>query len=125
MARHLLTLDLQDHPETIAAYRAVHAPAGIWPEIPAGIREVGIAEMEIYLQGSRLCMVLEAPEGWDFSSAMARLATLPRQAAWEAHVSQFQKAEPGSACAEKWRRMERVFRLSDVLAGVAPEHPAP
>ena len=45
----------------------------------------------------------------DFDRDMARLATLPRQAEWEAYVSQFQGCSADARSDEKWRRMERVF----------------
>lgn len=47
--RYCQTLDLRNSPELIAEYRKRHGKTEIWPEILAGIREVGILEMEIYL----------------------------------------------------------------------------
>ncbi|MDE6316600.1 MAG: L-rhamnose mutarotase, partial [Muribaculaceae bacterium] len=47
----------------------------------------------------------------DRDAAMARLATLPRQAEWEEFVGQFQQCEPGSTSAGKWREMTRIFSL--------------
>ena len=40
--RYCQTLDLRDSPELIAEYRKRHSQAEAWPEILAGIREVGI-----------------------------------------------------------------------------------
>ena len=48
------TLELRDDPKLIAEYRRRHSRETIWPEIPAGIREAGILEMEIYLLDTRL-----------------------------------------------------------------------
>ena len=56
--RYCQTLDLRDSPELIAEYRKRHSQAEAWPEILAGIREVGILEMEIYILGTRLFMIL-------------------------------------------------------------------
>jgi L-rhamnose mutarotase len=42
---------------------------------------------------------------------MARLATLPRQAEWEAFVSKFQGCPAEARSDEKWQPMERMFRL--------------
>ena len=47
--RYCRTLDLRDDPKLIAEYRRRHSQAEIWPEVIAGIREVGILEMEIYM----------------------------------------------------------------------------
>ena len=109
--RYALTLDLREDPELIREYRRVHSPEGGWPEIAQGIRAVGILDMEIYLEGSRLFMIIETPADFDFEARMALLATLPRQAEWEAFVSRFQQSSPGATSAEKWRPMERIFKL--------------
>ena len=45
--RYCQTLSLRDNPELIAAYKKAHSKEEAWPEIRAGIREVGILEMEI------------------------------------------------------------------------------
>ena len=50
--RYCQTLDLRDSPELIAEYRKRHSQAEAWPEILAGIREVGILEMEIFQQAA-------------------------------------------------------------------------
>ena len=55
------TLELRDDPQLIAEYRRRHSRGAIWPEILAGIREVGILEMEIYLLDTRLFMIVEVP----------------------------------------------------------------
>ena len=84
--RYCQTMDLKDNPELIAEYVKRHSEAEAWPEIRAGIREVGILEMEIYILGTRLFMIVETPLDFDWETAMARLATLPRQAEWEAYI---------------------------------------
>ncbi len=109
--RFCQTLDLRDNPQLIAEYRRRHQPDSVWPEILKGIREVGILEMEIYILGTRLFMIVDAPEDFNWDDAMARLATLPRQAEWEAYMSEFQQAEPGQSSDEKWQMMERMFHL--------------
>ena len=73
--RYCQTLDLRDSPELIAEYRKRHSQAEAWPEILAGIREVGILEMEIYILGTRLFMIVETPVDFDWDTAMARLNT--------------------------------------------------
>ena len=105
------TMDLKDNPELIAEYVKRHSEAEAWPEIRAGIREVGILEMEIYILGTRLFMIVETPLDFDWETAMARLATLPRQAEWEAYMSIFQQADATATSAEKWQLMDRMFYL--------------
>ena len=98
--RYCQTMDLKDNPELIAEYVKRHSEAEAWPEIRAGIREVGILEMEIYILGTRLFMIVETPLDFDWETAMARLATLPRQAEWEAYMSIFQQADATATSAE-------------------------
>lgn len=109
--RYCQTMDLKDNPELIAEYVKRHSEAEAWPEIRAGIREVGILEMEIYILGTRLFMIVETPLDFDWETAMARLATLPRQAEWEAYMSIFQQADATATSAEKWQLTDRMFYL--------------
>lgn len=107
--RYCQTLELRDDPALIGEYRRRHAE--VWPEIQAGIREVGILDMDMYIFGRRVFMIVETPVDFDWDAAMARLATLPRQQEWEDYMSVFQAAEPGQSSAEKWNLMERIFHL--------------
>ena len=109
--RYCQTLDLRDNPELIAEYRRRHSQEHIWKEVPEGIREVGILEMEIYLLGTRLFMIVETPLDFDWDTAMARLGTLPRQAEWEDYMAEFQLVKAGLSSAEKWQMMDRIFHL--------------
>ena len=109
--RFCQTLDLKDNPELIAEYRRRHSEGEAWSEILDGIREVGILEMEIYIVGTRLFMIVETPVDFNWSEAMTRLSTLPRQQEWEDSMSLYQQSAPGSSSGEKWRMMERIFHL--------------
>ena len=109
--RYCQTMDLRDNPELIRKYKEAHDPDHFWDEIKAGIRQVGILEMEIYILGTRLFMIVETPLDFDWDKAMLQLATLPRQAEWEACVAQFQQCNENATSDEKWRLMERMFYL--------------
>ena len=109
--RYVRTLEVCDDPELLAKYVHYHSRDYIWPEILEGIKAVGILEMDIYMLGTRMVMILEVPADLDFEAAMARLATLPRQQEWEDHVAAMQKSRPGCTSTEKWRPMERIFHL--------------
>ena len=109
--RYCQTLDLKDDPELIAEYVERHSEAKHWPEINEGIRSAGILEMEIYLIGTRLFMIVETAMDFDWDTAFARLATLPRQAEWEEYMSVFQVSQPGASSAEKWQLMDKIFWL--------------
>jgi L-rhamnose mutarotase len=109
--RYCQTLELKDVPELIQEYIMFHSQAYAWPEIREGIRSVGILEMEIYISGNRLFMIVETPLDFDWDKAMAELATLPLQKEWEDYMAVFQLCKPGATSAEKWKMMERIFYL--------------
>jgi L-rhamnose mutarotase len=109
--RYCQTLSLKDNLELIAEYRKRHSQGEVWPETLAAIREVGILEMEIYILGTRLFMIVETPLDFEWDTAMARMATLPRQEEWEAYMAIFQQADAGASSAEKWQLMDRMFYL--------------
>ena len=67
--------------------------------------------MEIYIHDNKLFMIVETPLDFEWDTAMARLATLPRQAEWEDYVAMFQQCEKGSSSDQKWQPMERIFHL--------------
>lgn len=109
--RFVQTLELKSNEEARREYIKWHSEEFNWKEIRDGIREVGILEMEIYILGNMLVMIVDAPLDFDWDTAMARLATLPRQAEWEAFVSQFQGCSADATSDEKWQMMERMFYL--------------
>lgn len=109
MKRYCQTLDLYNDKELIETYVEEHAH--VWEEVKAGIREVGIVDMQIYIYENRLFMIMDTTDDFDMERDYARLATLPRQAEWEAHMAKYQKATPGQAANEKWIPMKRIFKL--------------
>jgi L-rhamnose mutarotase len=107
MKRFCQTLTLVDDGEMIEKYCEVHAH--VWPEIIEGQRQVGILSMQIYRHGRQLFMIMDTVDDFDFERDMARLAGLPRQAEWEAYVSQFQGCAADASSAEKWQLMDKIF----------------
>lgn len=111
MKRYCKTLKLEDNPELIEAYKKVHAPGAVWPEIMQGMKEVGILDMEIYIHGNLLFMVMDTVPGFDHEKAMKELAAKPRQTEWETFVSQFQQTSTDATADEKWQLTERIFKM--------------
>ena len=107
MKRFCQTLTLVNDEKKIAEYCKAHAH--VWPEIIAGQRQVGIIDMQIYRKGRDLFMICDTVDEFDWERDMARLATLPRQAEWEAYVAQFQGCDPDAPSSAKWQLMERIF----------------
>ena len=109
--RFCKTLTLEDDPQLITDYKKVHAPDAVWPEITQGMIDVGILDMEIYIIGTRLFMIMDTVPDFDHEGAMAELANKPRQSEWEAYVSRFQRTSSEASADEKWQLMERIYKL--------------
>lgn len=107
--RYVQILDIVNDPDLIKKYCHCHSQEVFWPEITAGQREVGILEMEIYRRENHLVMIVETVADFDWEKAMAKLATLPRQAEWEAFVAAYQGCDPYAKSEEKWQMTERIF----------------
>ncbi len=110
--RYCKTLDLKDDPKLIDEYKRLHAPGAEWPEIIEGMKQVGIIDMEIYIDGTKLFMIMDTYNDFDHDTAMTQLAKLPRQFEWEALVSKYQKTSPDFSAQEKWKMIERIFKMN-------------
>jgi L-rhamnose mutarotase len=109
MIRHVLTVDLKDDPAAIESYKAHHER--VWPEVVRSLQRAGIREMEVYMLGRRLVMVVDT-DGRDFRRCFAaHVASSPRVAEWEALMKSLQQPPPGGRPGEWWALMEPVFRL--------------
>jgi len=111
MKRFCLTLDLKDDPKLIAEYRRYHEK--IWPEITRSIKNSGIQDMEIYLLGTRMCMIMEVNESFSFEAKAKADQLNPKVQDWERLLGTFQKLLPQANPGEKWLLMERAFKLED------------
>jgi L-rhamnose mutarotase len=109
--RYCLTLDLKDDPQLIAEYKKYHEQ--IWPEITASIRESGIDDMEIYLLGKRMFMIMEVNDAFSFEKKAKADRANPKVQEWEQLMWTFQQALPQAGTGEKWLRMERIFKLDE------------
>jgi len=106
------TLMLKDDPAVIAAYKAHHA--NIWPEVAEGLRAIGITQMQIWLLGRRLFMLMETVDDFDPGSDFPRYeAGHPRRAEWQRLMESLQEPVPEAKPGEWWAAMEEVFRLND------------
>lgn len=107
--RYCLTLDLKDDPVLIAEYKKYHQK--IWPEITKSIKDAGIEDMEIYLLGTRMFMIMEVNDTFTFEAKARADQENPKVQEWEQLMWKFQQALPRSKPGEKWLRMERIFKL--------------
>lgn len=109
MKRYCLALDLKDDPKLIAEYKRYHQK--IWPEITRSIRDAGIENMEIYLHGTRMFMIMEVNEKFSFEAKKRADELNPKVQEWETLMWRFQQSLPQAKPGEKWLLMERIFSL--------------
>ena len=107
--RYCLALDLKDDPGLIAEYKRYHEK--IWPEITRSILDAGVENLEIYLLGTRLFMILEAGPAFSFAAKAEMDRVNPKVREWEELMWRFQKPLPEAKPGEKWVLMERIFTL--------------
>ncbi len=108
--RYCLALDLKDDPALIAEYKRYHEK--IWPEIQKSIVDSGIENMEIYILGNRLFMVMETDENFSFDAKSATDRENPMVQEWERLMWKYQQALPQAKPGEKWTLMEKIFSLN-------------
>lgn len=108
--RYCLTLDLKNDPKLIAEYKRYHEE--VWPEILQAIRGSGIEDMEIYLLGTRMFMIMEVNESFSFEAKRKADEADPKTQEWEALMWKYQQALPQAKPGEKWLKMERIFNLA-------------
>lgn len=106
-------MELRNNAVLIEEYKKKHAKGAAWPEITQGMKEVGIIDMEIYLLGTKLFMIMDTVANFDHDKAMAKLAQKPRQSEWEAYMSQFQVSSSGATAGQKWQLMERIYKMNE------------
>ncbi|WYZ19227.1 L-rhamnose mutarotase [Flavobacterium soyae] len=104
-------MELLNDAALIETYKKAHAKGAAWPEITQGMKEVGIIDMEIYLMGTRLFMIMDTVADFNHDKAMQELAAKPRQSEWEAHMAQFQDTSAEATANQKWQLMERIYEM--------------
>ena len=107
--RYCLTLDLKDDPKLIAEYKRHHEK--IWSEITKSTHDAGIMDLEIYLLGTRMFMVMEVDERFSFEAKAKADRQDPKVQEWEELMWKFQEPLPNTKPSEKWMLMERIFQL--------------
>jgi L-rhamnose mutarotase len=108
--RFCFTLDLNGDADLIAEYKRYHRK--IWPEIEKSIRESGIENMEIYLHGTRMFMMMEVSDDFSLEKKAEADRRNPKVREWEELMWKFQRPLPDAKPGEKWLLMERIFELN-------------
>jgi L-rhamnose mutarotase len=106
----VLTVNLTDDPEIIERYRRYHRD--VWPEVQESLRRAGVEQMDIYLLGRRLVMIVKMRDGLDYRDAFkAHAASTPRVVQWEQLMKSLQEPVPDAPAGEWWAVMESVFHM--------------
>ena len=111
MKRYSLALDLKNDPQLIEEYRQYHQK--VWPEIIKSIEEAGIQDLEIYLTGNRLFMIMETDNEFSLAKKSQMDDKNSKVQEWEALMWRYQQALPLSQANEKWRVMDLIFSLKN------------
>lgn len=106
-------LDLKDDPTLIAQYKAWHAPGAVPAAVNKSIRDAGIDELEIFLAGNRMFMILTPGPNFDPAAKAKADAANPAVQDWETLTWGFQQALPFAAPGEKWVLLDRIYALSE------------
>lgn len=109
--RYCFALDLKDDPIKIAEYVHWHKPENARQKITDSIRNSGIENMEIYLTGNRLLMVVDVNEHFNPEEKAAADKANPDVKAWEELMNNYQQSLPWAATGEKWVKMDLIYSL--------------
>jgi len=109
--KYHLACDLKNDPALIEKYKEYHAPGNAWPEITKSIKDAGIVDMQIFLTGNRLFMIMEVDDSFDPEKKAAMDAGNPKVQEWEKLMDTFQQYIPWAENGEKWVMMEQIFKL--------------
>ena len=109
MQKFCLTLDLKNDPQLIKEYIEYHK--NVWSEILSNIRLSGINQMEMYCLGTRLFMIIEADDEFDFDKKATLDQANQKVQDWETLMWKYQQSLPGSKPGEKWVVMDKIFTL--------------
>jgi L-rhamnose mutarotase len=120
--RRCFAVDLHGDADQIARYRAWHRAGGPPMAVTAAIRADDVRQLEIWLVGDRMFMILEQGEAYDAQAKAARDAANPDVQAWDALMRTFQKPLP-FAPDQTWVEMERIYALSEQPASDSEASP--
>lgn len=110
--RRCFAVDLHDDADQIARYREWHRAGGPPAAVTEAIRTDDVRELQIWLIGDRMFMILEQGDAYDPAAKLARDAANPDVQAWDALMRTFQKPLP-FAPDQTWVEMTRIYALSE------------
>lgn len=106
--RFVWTLLLEDDDELMAEYKNVHSIGQAWPQITKNMKQVGVKDMEIYLNSNRAILIMDTCPEFDLEKVGPVWQNLPQENEWQEYVSKFQRINPESSIQEKWLDMNKI-----------------
>lgn len=111
MKKYCFALDLINDVNLISAYKKHHK--NVWPEILKSITDAAIEDLEIYLVGNRLFMIMKVNDSFSFDKKNKMDVNNLKVQEWEALMWKYQQALPIANQGEKWLLMEKIFELKN------------
>jgi L-rhamnose mutarotase len=122
--RHVFAVNLKDDPGIVETYKQHHRD--VWPEVQASLRRVGVQQMDIYLLGRRLVMVVEMRNGLDYRAAFkSHASSSERVVEWERLMKSLQEPPAEARAGEWWAFMDPVFHLEQGTEAPGSTEPLP
>jgi L-rhamnose mutarotase len=113
--RYCFAVDLKEDVAAIDSYKHWHRPGGPPAAVTRSLREAGIAELDIYLIGNRLFMVMDSEPDSPAASRSVDHSDALHVQAWETLMGELQQELPFPVTGShtgKWRRMEHIYSLA-------------
>jgi L-rhamnose mutarotase len=120
MRQFAFALDLKDDPALIAQYEEWHRPDRIWPGVLSSLRSSGLKEVKIFRTGTRLFLLMEAPDDFSLQAKAASDAVNPEVQCWERLMWEYQLPLPWAQPGQKWVAMSPIFSLQQCPAPECP-----
>ena len=109
---YVLTCNLKNDPELIAQYKHLHNE-GMWPEVKKTFEASGAKSVRIYIQDTRLVLIISLPESVSMDDFQEKYNTTApdKIKEWDALMASFQQAPPGGEPNGTWVAMELMFEF--------------
>ncbi len=111
--KYCFALDLKEDEALIEEYKKWHSPNTVPKAIIKSIKDADIINLEIFLCGNRMFMIMETGPNFDPVLKSKNDLTNSEVIAWEELMWRFQKPLPFAKPNEKWIQMENIFSLSE------------
>ncbi|TMM56766.1 L-rhamnose mutarotase [Maribacter algarum] len=111
LRRFCFSCDLKEDSQLIKEYKEYHAQGNAWPEITKSITDAGIIDLQIYISGNRMFMIMDVDPSFDPVKKSKMDAANTKVQEWEDLMWKYQQALPWAKEGEKWVGMEKIFQL--------------